>query len=534
MGLVRSILICVSLALLSSAQQPSSPTYRVTGTVIDSSTGNPLPRALVKLPQQAVLSGAEGKFSFDQIPAGEEAITVTKPGYLNPGPNLMRWPELIRIGPETNNVVLKLLPEAVVFGQVMGNDGDPLEGAGVDAFTFISREGHRTRIDGGTARTDEDGNFRIARLPAGDYYITVKPQKVSEKFAKGEKPGSELSYPSFIYYPDATDFSEAMPVALKPSQHLEVRFSLKLQPAFEVSGRVIGNGRWKQINEPSIVEHSGQPLFAADKFDPTTGEFRFHAVPAGTYQIQVYGIDMRDHPSRSIQKVVITGAATNLDIVLRQGVDIPVVVRTKFSRLQRFDLCGSGATVGKNQESECANYPLARVGLRADEDFQSFGEDDKSQTVLGVLPGTYRVTAGTYFGGSYVESLRSGGVDLFREDLVIPENGSTAPIEVVLRDDPATLKVQIRAEKEVQQAAIVIVPNGEVRNAERRTAWGSMTIEIGGLAPGNYQVFAFDSIEDLNYAEPGVLAKYSAKAGRIALAPNGNSSITVDLIHAEE
>jgi protein involved in temperature-dependent protein secretion len=117
---------------------------------------------------------------------------------------------------------------------------------------------------------------------------------------------------------------------------------------------------------------------------------------------------------------------------------------------------------------------------------------------------------------------------------VVPEDGVTAPLEAVLRDDGAALDVKIRAEKDLQHATVVIVREGEARNAEIRTVWDSMEVTFDALAPGNYQVFAFDSVEDLNYADPGVLAKYSAKAGKITLAPNGNGSLTLDLIHAEE
>lgn len=533
MALFRAVLLCLLLSYSSFACQNSNAIYQVTGVVIDPSSGNPVPRVLVKLSQRAALTGEDGEFSFDQLPAGQETITATKPGYWAPGPRLIRWPNLIEIGPDTRKIVLKLLPEAVLFGQVTGYDGDPLEGAGVEAFTFISDAGHPRRVEGGSANTDEGGNFRIAGLPGGDYYVRVKPKKLTGILAQEEKLSKQQSYSALTYYPDAAELEEAMPVALKAGQHLELHFSLKLQPAFPVSGRIIATGPWKQVGVPLIVEPSGQPVFSPDKFDPTTGEFQFHSVPAGTYQIQTNGIDMRDHQSSRWQKLVVTRALTNLTFVLKPGIEIPVVVRTEFTRLQPKDSC---ITVTTGQSSGCSDFFLARAQLRSADELQAFGEDINVRVIHGVPPGKYRVTAGTYLPGSYVQSLRSGPVDLLREDLVVPEEGSEPPIEIVLRDDPATLRIQVHADKETQQAAVLVVPEGELHNIERRTVWGngSLKVEIGSLAPGNYQVFAFGSGEDLNYADPGVLAKYSAKAGRITLAPNGNGSVTVDLIHAEE
>jgi hypothetical protein len=454
----------------------------------------------------------------------------------------MEEPQMIarstEMGTQNNKVVLKLLPEAVLFGQVIGKDGEPLENAVVEAFTFTSRQGHRILIEGGRGRADEDGNFRIAGLGSGEYYVRVKPQKISGRYAQLEKPGAETSYPAIVYYPDATARSEAMPVKLNPGQRVEIHFSFKTQPAFNVSGRVVVDGRSKQLNPPLIVEGSGQPLFSPDKFDPTTGAFEFHAIPSGAYQIQSSGISMQDRPLWNLRKLVVTRPVTDLQLLLRPGIDIPVEVRTELTRLRPQDLCASKFSM---QTSDCSEAFFTQVRLQPEDDLHNgfsfrpgFGEEPGSALVSGVLPGRYQALAHPSAGGIYLQSFRSGGTDLLREDLVVPEDGVTAPLEAVLRDDGAALDVKIRAEKDLQHATVVIVREGEARNAEIRTVWDSMEVTFDALAPGNYQVFAFDSVEDLNYADPGVLAKYSAKAGKITLAPNGNGSLTLDLIHAEE
>jgi hypothetical protein len=492
---------------------------------------------------------------LDNLPAGTVQIIVSKPGYLTPHSKPRGWQYLrfsmeepgmlpsstemgAEVGPENEKVVLKLLPEAVLFGQATGDGGEPLENAGVEVFTFTSRQGHRILLQGGTGRTDENGNFRIAGLGTGECYVRVKPQKLRGPLAEGEKPGSEQSYPATIYYPDATEFSEAMPVTVKPGQHLELHFAMKTQAAFNVVGRVIANGGWKELNPPLIVESSGQPLFTPDKFDPTTGDFEFHAIPSGAYRIQSNGINLQDRPLRNLQTLVVTRNVAALQLLLRPGADIPVVARTEFSRLRPQDLCPSN---GAKRESDCSDAFFAYVRLQPEDDLHTgfsfrpgYGEESGSAVISGVLPGRYQAMGSVRVGGTYVQSLRSGGVDLFREDLVVPEDGSTSPLEAVLRDDGAALNVKVRAEKDVQETTVLIVPEGEVRQAQTRTLWGGREVAFSVLAPGNYQVFAFDSVDDLNYAEPGVLAKYSAKAARITLAPDGNSNITVDLIHVEE
>lgn len=550
-GFFRAILFSLYFTGLF-AQSPSTPSHRISGTVVDESTGNPIARALVQISSdQAVLTGADGRFSFDNLPAGEFRIMATKPGYLDPHEKREGWQYVrfameerqttissVETRAENDKVVLKLLPEAVVFGQATGDNEEPLENAAVEVFTFTSRQGHRILIYGGTGRTDEDGNFRIAGLGAGECYIRVKPPKLLGFLAEGKKPGSEQSYPGTIYYPDAANLSEAMSVNVKAGQRLELHFSLKTQPAFNVLGRVVANGGWKQLNPPLIVEPSGQPLFTPDKFDPTTGDFEFHAIPSGAYQVESNGTNLQGRPLRNLQNLVVTRNVNALQLLLRPGVDIPVAVRTEFTQLRTQDLCTSN---GGKRESDCSDALLAYVRLQPEDDLHTgfsfrpgYGEESGSPVISGVLPGRYQAVGSVRVGGTYVQSLRSGGVDLFRENLVVPEDGSTAPVEAVLRDDGAALNVKVRAEKDVQETTVLIVPEGEVRRAQTRTLWGGREVAFSMLAPGNYQVFAFDSVEDFNYAEPGVLGKYSAKASRITLAPNGNGSITVDLIHAEE
>ncbi|HSM84806.1 MAG TPA: hypothetical protein VLT16_01585, partial [Candidatus Limnocylindrales bacterium] len=51
------------------------------------------------------------------------------------------------------------------------------------------------------------------------------------------------------------------------------------------------------------------------------------------------------------------------------------------------------------------------------------------------------------------------------------------------------------------------------------------------LAPGEYKVFAFDSIDGLDYTNPEAIAPYASSAAHVTVSANGNTSVTVDLVH---
>ena len=85
------------------------------------------------------------------------------------------WPsnDWLDVGPDTGKLILKLVPEAVIFGRVTGQDEEPLEAAVVQVLSLMSVEGRQQLFSFGEVRTDEDGNFRVAGLHPGRYCVAV-------------------------------------------------------------------------------------------------------------------------------------------------------------------------------------------------------------------------------------------------------------------------------------------------------------------------------------------------------------------------
>src|SRR5215472_6127329 len=110
MGTYRTLIAFFCLLAPSFAQQPSSNLFKVEGTVVNSATGKPLPRALVQLMGRAQLTGSEGDFSFAGVPAGSTQISVVKPGFFMPGNTEGRSPSYLEVGADTGKVLLKLAP----------------------------------------------------------------------------------------------------------------------------------------------------------------------------------------------------------------------------------------------------------------------------------------------------------------------------------------------------------------------------------------------------------------------------------------
>lgn len=541
MGACR-ILFPVFLLLASSlAQQGSNNLFKVEGTVVNSLTGRPIPRALVEMSGRSVLTGSDGEFSFDGVVPGQTQISVTKPGYFVPGTKLRQGSagRTIGIGPDTGKIELKMAPEAVIFGHVTGNDEEPLEGALIEVLTFASVNGQtRLQLANRNVRTDEDGNYRAAGLLPGRYTIAVKAQNLARRILGAQTTKTSEAYPLLVYHPQAGDVESATMIDLSPGQRAEASFSLSLGPAFKLAGSVAISGEWTQVNTPVLVDDMDRPLLTAEQFNNQSGSFEFRAVPAGTYRLRCAGFDAERHYEYTERSVTVSQPVTNLKLVLKHWPPIPVEFQTELTHPRNSGPCSYNVG-GENRQADCSDMPAAWVELipagpsqnrfslewRPAKDSSGFG-------ISGVPPGKYVVHSWPS-GPGYVQSVRSGNLDLLREELVVPEEGSVSPMQVVVRDDPATLEVQVHGAAIGQQAVVVVI--ADTRFSKPLALSTNMAkIESGSLAPGDYKVLAFDSAYGMDYADPESLAPYLDKAATVRVSANQNASVAVDLIRTGE
>lgn len=542
MGTYRALLLCLVLLARCSAQEPQNKQFKLEGAVVNSLTGKPLPRVLVNLNGRTLLTDPEGYFSFDGVSPGWVQIWLTKPGYFmrgtgfgNPNPaNSTR-----EVGPDTGKLILSLVPEAVIFGRVTGQDEEPIEGAGVQVLSFTTVEGLQHLSSAAEVRTDEDGNFRAAGLYPGRYYLAVKAGAVTRRVLGLQTAKTAEAYPAMIYYPGTTDQSAMTAIDLVAGQKQEAAFSLALAPAYRISGRVVAQGDWSRVNPPMIVGALDQSLFQADEFDSESGKFAFRAVPAGSYTVRISGAGPDNHFSFSNHKLVVAKSAADLVFTLPPPINIPVNVRADFARPMPRQPCTTSSPSGL-QQIDCSEFPAATVelisvdsvNLRFSTLYRPIKEPSDSW-LRGVQPGKYMVRARPMFGG-YVESVRSGQQDLLREELTVPEDGNVAPIDVVLRDDPGMLNVVLQALAPGHHATIFAFLSGAPASNPSISGSNTPYVSFGGLRPGTYNVLAFDSLDPVDYANPEFLDKYRSKAATVTVPSNGNARVAVEVIHVAD
>ena len=217
------------LGLLLSLQPAVYERASFSGTVTNSVTGAPVPRAHVTLtpigaapdqPDYGVLSDAEGKFTIGPIPAGRYLAGAAKTGFTRV------------LGASTSAVILEegekragykvlLIPGGVITGRVLDANGDPMAGVEVTA---------PPGMNGGTSEVD--GHYRIGGLPPGRYRIVAQRHQLpipAEHRTDGTK---ELNYATTTY--------PSLVTVRAGAETGGIDVQMELLPVLKITGRVLG------------------------------------------------------------------------------------------------------------------------------------------------------------------------------------------------------------------------------------------------------------------------------------------------------
>lgn len=515
-----------------SATQPAGQ-FRLSGSVVNAATGEPIRRALVQLEGESVrstLTDANGQFEFTGLPAMQASVTARKPGFFAPEELDGGSPDVksIVIGAATPAVTVKMTPESILFGRVEAPDGEAIEEIPIRVISSQIVDGRRRWEPRANVVTNEDGEFRVANLPPGVYYIEAGPgASFRVRRARRLQQFGEEGYTT-AFYPGAPDPAGASPIVLAPGQQQEVHFSLRPQPVFKVSGLVRGvppNGGV----DLQVVDRIGEFLAVAVQFNPDTGAFDTK-VPAGDYTLRARAQDTRQALAADFP-ISVTGNLSNVQIVLGPAMSIPVEVERQ-NALPDSDAQAAGVP---------APQPIAVHLSTADTPFGSFDfwsapdpRKDHAVALRNVDPGKYSVDIVTS-GAWYVQSASCGSTDLLRDALVVPTGSQLPPIEVILRNDGATLSGSVQSDGSPAKGTVVLVPErGTVAQAKIASAAQAGEFRFDHLAPGDYRVLAFDRVSDLEYRDASVMNAYLSRGSHVSLQANGQASTSVELIRIEK
>jgi hypothetical protein len=559
----------------SGQTQPSEQRRRIYGTVINAVTHEPIGRALVCSQDNrfAMLTDGEGHFEFTVPKTDAEAtrdssisycvsghsrdalagpmaggvawLTARKPGFLN-DPNEPHSIEALL----DRNLVLPLMPEAVIKGRVTAMASDAAAGVNVQIFSTQVRDGMTHWIASASGRTNSNGEFRFSELLPGTYKVVTHEWMDNDPVARVPN-GQFYGFPP-VFYPNATDVAAAGTIQLAAGQIYQADISIIRQPYYPVTIPVATSESKAGLSiAVSLQEHRslGYSLGYNSAKQTIDG-----LLPKGKYLVEAkgYGPSL---VSGSVSLIVAGAPAEGPTMVLIPGHSVEVHVVEKFTATEGNHSMtwnvGHGTFVVRGPRLSVANIqlepaddfgPTGGASLRP-----PTGPNDEALVIENLEPGQYWLRLRPSRG--YLASATSGGVDLLSHPLLIG-GGASAPIEIELRDDTAEIDGTVAdilesapingagfgQEPPVPRVWIYSVPLGDGRGQfEESMASGDGKFNLQNLAPGTYRVMAFKNQQaNLPYRDAEAMRAYEAKGQVVHLSPGLKATVQLHVVSTSD
>ena len=232
-----------ALLLVLAAAAAASQPYTTAG-VVQNPEGHPQKRVRVAVApvedrerQTAMITGEDGRFRFDGLPAGKFQVTAEPPsgGRQAFGQRTLAtgFGTGVATGPgqHTDSLVFRLIARCAIRGRVTDASGEPAEGVLVQIFVSTLLRGKRSVFYNGYRYTDDRGQYRFGAIGDGHYYLAVAGRPwYAEHLPADAGTLSRMGYLT-TYYPGTHDPRSAELISLKPGQEIAADFTLAAMPA---------------------------------------------------------------------------------------------------------------------------------------------------------------------------------------------------------------------------------------------------------------------------------------------------------------
>ncbi len=539
---------------------PGATTQDIVQALVNGAQARGIPLTVANIQSQLVsLSGRtaptttadrDGRFTFANVTPGPYTIRVQKDGYFGK-PEGGTFPPTAAIdvsvaAKEIKDASLSMVPGALIGGRVFGTDGQLLSNAIVFALRVTYPLGHAVLSGQVSKIADDRGEFRLFWVPPGDYYLTAEPPRAAPT-PGGQPAGQGIK----TFYPGTTAVTEARTLSIKGGEEmLGMDFGIRPTSLFKISGQVSSliPPPAPQLGAPG-VNAAVLVLLSPDgnapddtrqvgtvPLLPTNGKFEVSNILPGVYDLfarvpdpgaQAAGgapmawgrarLDVRDTDINNVLITIPPSVEVKGTVTAPSG-RIPTSIRVQLMPDE-----SSAAKIPAYQQVGARSTPVNAEG---------------AFSVPAVPEGRFRVSAVAGLPTDmYFADVRQNALSVFDSGFDVNARNAN-PLEIVLGSGPGTVNgvVLDGPSKVVAGATVVLVP--EVRRRSNRALYilaqsdASGRFTLRGVAPGDYKVFAWESIPAFAYVNAAFMAKHEDRGKVVHVGQSGTVSAELTIIPA--
>jgi protocatechuate 3,4-dioxygenase beta subunit len=558
---VSSFLLIFLLGAAAVAQVAGSaagkPAGRaaIEGMVTKEPGSEPVKKALIELIAEnqaeggdyTAVSGTDGGFRIEGIVPGRYRLFAERTGLLEVDKHRARADGRVLAlasGQELKDLRIRLQAAAVVRGRVTDEDGDPLPSAQVAVLRQTFASGRSKWEQAGAERTNDLGEYRIAGLPAGNYYVSVSPPPDFKSLieaagvAAGEPRGTKPEATSYqtTYYPGTADRSQATPVQLHAGDDFPVNFSLTPSLSLSIRGSVVNLP--PRSSAAIMLQSSDFSLVLNGAEMHQDGSFVIRDVAPGAYTI-LATVENAPVPMMARQALQVSNSVEDVRLAPQPGGWIHGRLRLENSGnggrldtrqifLQLRSADGDDEAMGAFSIGDGFSH-LARVGADGSFEWKS------------VPPGNYYVQLAGDGGTNadlFLKSAFAGSRDV--GDAGISVNGGAVALELMASANGGVVEgvaVDHKGEP-VANAVIVAVPEarlrGRIEHYRKTVGDQSGRFALHGVQPGDYTLLGWESVEGEAYYNPEFLKIYEGQGTALRVGEGDRKAMRVQAIAESE
>jgi hypothetical protein len=556
--LVAPMLLVAQQPTLVSSQPGQSPTDQqvpptrpedlctVEGQVLNAITGEPVKKAQINMNGRVArrtaaafgaTSDATGRFVIENVEPGQYNLSAERNGFVRQeygarGPGRPGSPLVLSAGQHTRDLVFRLLPQGVIAGKVIDEDGEPVEYVQIRVMRYDFAGGRRQMVSPGYASTDDLGEYRVFGLAPGKYYLSATYRQrnvmmeVQDRTPLG--PTDEGYVPT--YFPGTNDPAAAGLIDVAPGAVLSgVDVTLHKTRTLRIRGRVVnpsGEGLPSFLMIRLVSRNpalAGLVSGASTRPQNSRGTFELRDLTPGAYLLMVQW--QEENKFRVIKQPVDLGN-NNVD-----DLSVPLSAPLEVKGQVRVDGTGDvnlgNVTVGLDPQGPMI---IARASAQL--------KDDGSFALDSVNADNYTVSVYGLPQNFYVKSIRMGDVDGIDAGLDLTR-GSAGALDIVVSPNGGQVEGTVADPKGqlASGATVVLVPDAPRREQSalfkvaKTDASGHFSIQ--GITPGDYKLFAWDDVESGAYQDPEFLKPFESAGESLTIREGGRESRQLKLIPAE-